>query len=361
MPATIETFGSWGWVARVESRAGLAAGFTDEAFAKAGAEVVDTPEQASDADLVLRVGPPVVDDLDLIADGAAVVGFLDPFVDRSLIEKLGATGITGLAVEAIPRTTVAQAMDALSSQANLAGYAAVLAAAEASPKLLPMMITAAGTIPPAKALILGVGVAGLQAIATARRLGAVVHAYDVRPETREQTESLGARFVEAPTTSADEGGYAPEVTADVQARQFEVLARYVAEADIVVTTAQIPGRPAPRLITAEMVGAMHAGSVIIDMAAGTGGNVEGSQPDRTVDFGGVTILGPTNLATSIPTDASRMYARNLVALLERLRSDAGTFAIDLEDDIIGPTTVVHRGEVRHPLSRALLGLTAEQR
>ena len=355
-PSTVETYVEWGWNVRVESGGGTAAGFTDEAYRLAGASIIDDPAEVVDVNLVLRIGPPLPEDLDVIPSGAIVVGFLDPFVDAAIMKKIAERRLTALAVEAIPRTTLAQAMDALSSQANIAGYAAVLLAAQASPKLLPMMVTAAGTIPPSKALILGVGVAGLQAIATARRLGAVVHAYDIRPETKEQVESLGAKFVEAPTTEADEGGYAQEVTDDVQARQFEILAPFVAESDLIVTTAQIPGRPAPLLINRSMVDAMHPGSVIIDMAAATGGNVEGSQPDRIVDVGGVAIHGPTNLAGHVPTDSSRMYARNLVALLERLRGEDGALALDLEDEIVGATVVTHAGETRHPRSRLLLGL-----
>jgi NAD(P) transhydrogenase subunit alpha len=353
-PDTTATYVSWGWSVRVQAGAGTAAGFPDGSYSSAGAEIVPGHPEAADAELVLRVGPPAVDDLAFIPEGATLAGFLDPFVDADLLRAINARRLTALAVEAIPRTTLAQAMDALSSQANIAGYAATLLAAQASPKLLPMMVTAAGTIPPSRALILGVGVAGLQAIATAKRLGAVVHAYDVRPETKEQVESLGGKFVEAPTTGADEGGYAKEVDEDTQARQFETLAPYVADADIVVTTAQIPGRPAPLLITNEMLAAMHPGSVIVDMAASTGGNVAASRPDEVVDVGGVKIHGPTNLAALIPTDSSRMYARNLVALLERMRTDDG-FAVDLDDDIIGPTTVAHDGRARHERSRALLG------
>lgn len=344
----------WGWSVRVQAGAGSHAGFPDASYSAAGADIVPDHAGAGDADLVLRVGPPATADVAMIREGAALAGFLDPFVDADLLRAINTRRLTALAVEAIPRTTLAQAMDALSSQANIAGYAATLLAAQASPKLLPMMVTAAGTIPPSRALILGVGVAGLQAIATAKRLGAVVHAYDVRPETKEQVESLGGKFVEAPTTEADEGGYAREVDEDTQARQFEVLAPFVADADIVVTTAQIPGRPAPLLITDEMLAAMHPGSVVVDMAAATGGNVSASRPDEVVDVGGVKIHGPTNLAALVPTDSSRMYARNLVALLERIRSEDG-FAVDLDDDIIGPTAVAHDGSTRHERSRALLG------
>jgi NAD(P) transhydrogenase subunit alpha len=358
-PDTVGMMRDWDWSVAVEAGAGSAAGFTDDAYESAGAAVTPTLDTA-DADLVLRVGPPTLDEIRRLSSGATIVGFLDPFVREDLVRALAAGGVTALAVEAIPRITLAQAMDALSSQANLAGYAAVLLGAQYSPKALPMMVTAAGTIRPTKALILGVGVAGLQAIATAKRLGAIVHAYDIRPETAEQVESLGAKFVAAPTTEADEGGYAREVGADVQTQQFAALAPYVADADLIVTTAQIPGRPAPRLINAEMVRSMRAGSVIVDMAAGTGGNVEGSVADETVEVDGVTIIGPTDLASRVATDASRMYARNLVALLERLRDqDAGGFRIDLDDEIVGGSTITHAGEVTHPRSRTLLGLDTE--
>ncbi len=355
-PDTVGDMVGWEWTVAVEAGAGAAAGFTDAAYREAGATVVEGDVTAS-ADLVLRVGPPTVGEIQRLSGGTAIAGFLDPFVDADLVRALADGQITALAVEAVPRTTLAQAMDALSSQANLAGYAAVLMGAEHSPKALPMMVTAAGTIRPTKALILGVGVAGLQAIATAKRLGAIVHAYDIRPETAEQVESLGGKFVAAPTTEADEGGYAKEVGQDVQAQQFAALAPYVAEADLIVTTAQIPGRPAPRLINAEMVATMHAGSVIVDMAAGTGGNVEGSVPDETVTIDGVTIFGPTNLASQVATDASRMYARNLIALIERLHdAETGGLNVDLDDEIIGGTTVTHAGDVTHPRCRTLLGI-----
>lgn len=351
-PQTASTFIEWGWQVDVETGAGYEAGFPDHLYSEVGANIVDGAAARS-TDIVLCVNAP--EDLDGLQSGSVLVGFLDPFVDRDLISSLNERGITSLAVEAIPRTTLAQSMDALSSQANIGGYAAALLAASSSPKLLPMMVTAAGTIPPSRALILGVGVAGLQAIATARRLGAVVYAYDIRPETREQVESLGAKFVAAPTEKMDEGGYAKEVGKDTQAAQHEALAPHVAEADIVITTAQIPGRPAPLLITEEMVASMTPGSVVIDMAAGSGGNVAQSQPDATVDVGGVHIYGPTNLAAQIPHDASRMYARNLVALLERTRDEDG-YKIDLDDEIIGGTTITHAGEIVHPRTRQLLGL-----
>jgi len=341
------------WDVVVESGAGDAAGFPDEQYVEAGATVGD-PAAIVASDIVLAVAPPHPEFVKLLSPGTVLVGFLDPFVNRELMAMCAEAGITAVAVEAIPRTTLAQSMDALSSQTNIAGYAAVLLAAQDAPKLMPMMVTAAGTIAPARALILGVGVAGLQAIATAKRLGAVVHAYDIRPETAEQVESLGAKFVAAPTASADEGGYAVEVEADTQQLQHEALAPHVAESDVIITTAQIPGRPAPLLITSEMVAAMHPGAVIVDMAASTGGNVEPSLPDQVVIVDGVRIHGPSDLAAQVPGDASRMYSRNLVALLTRLHSEG---AENLTTDaIFGEAAVIVDGEPRHPRTRSLLGL-----
>lgn len=353
VPDVVKTYVGWGWSVVVEPDAGRAAGYPDRLYTEVGASI---GTDAAEADLVLRVGPPRPEELRAMREGTIVAGFLDPFLSAEIMGAAIDRELTALAVEAIPRTTLAQAMDALSSQANIAGYAAVLLAATASPKLLPMMVTAAGTIAPSRALILGVGVAGLQAIATARRLGAVVHAYDIRVETREQVESLGAKFIEAVTTAADEGGYAREVGADTQAQQHVALAPFVADADMVVTTAQIPGRQAPLLVTEEMVRSMHPGSVIVDMAAATGGNVALSRPDAVVEVDGVSIHGPTNLAGMFPADASRMYARNLMSLLQRMRDDeSGELVVDLEDEIVGECTVVFGGEIRHPRTRELLG------
>lgn len=358
VPTSVKTFVDWGWDVAVETGAGVAAGYPDEAFIDTGATIVPNAVAAHEADLVLRVGPPTHEEIALLDAGSVLCGFLDPFVATDLVDALAQQNVTAVAVEAIPRISVAQAMDALSSQQNVAGYAAVLLAADAAPKFLPMLVTAAGTIPPARALVLGVGVAGLQAIATFKRLGAVVHAYDIRPETKEQVESLGAKFVEAPTQAADEGGYATEVDADTAARQQEVLATFVADADVIVTTAQIPGRPAPQLITEEMITPMHPGSVIVDMAASTGGNVAGSRPDEIVDIGGVAIYGPTDLPSRVATDASRMYARNLQEIANRMRTDAG-ITIDLDDDVIGPATITHEGAIVNPRTRSVMGLDEE--
>ena len=358
VPASVKVFTGWGWNVHVESGAGTSAGFPDDAYAEAGAIIVADAAAAHDADLVLRVGQPTLEEVALIPAGAVLAGFLDPFVATDLVQALADRNITALAVEAVPRTTLAQAMDALSSQANIAGYAAVLLAMDKSPKFPSMLVTAAGTIPPARALVLGVGVAGLQAIATFRRLGAIVHAYDIRPETKEQVESLGAKFVEAPTQQMDEGGYATEVDAETAARQQAVLADYVAKADLVVTTAQIPGRPAPRLINADVVATMHPGSVIVDMAASSGGNVEGTRPDETVDIGGVSILGPIDLPSRVATDASRMYARNLQELVGRWRTEDG-FAVDLDDEVAGPATITSGGRIISPRTRSAMGLEEE--
>ncbi len=358
VPGSVRAFVDWGWDVVVEDGAGVPAGFPNEAFEEAGATIVPDAAAAHDADLVLRVGPPTHDEIALLRDGSVLVGFLDPFIATDLVDALADHGVTAIAVEAIPRITVAQSMDALSSQANIAGYAAALLAASEAPKFLPMLVTAAGTIPPARALVLGVGVAGLQAIATFKRLGAVVHAYDIRPETKEQVESLGAKFVEAPTQAADEGGYATEVDEDTAARQHAVLAEFVADADAIVTTAQIPGRAAPRLITEEMIAAMRPGTVIVDMAASTGGNVAGSRPDEVVEVGGVIIHGPTDLASHTATDASRMYARNLQEITARMTTADG-FAVDLDDDVIGPATITHGGRIIHPRTRSAMGLDEE--
>jgi proton-translocating NAD(P)+ transhydrogenase subunit alpha len=337
-PTSVVALRDLGFDVTIERGAGTVAGFTDDDYREAGASVVDSISDTPPVDVLLCVGAPRPDEIDVVARGGVVVGFLEPGANTELSEALDARGIHAVAMELIPRSTLAQSMDALSSQATAAGYAAVLLGASTLPKFMPMLVTAAGTMPPGRVLVLGVGVAGLQAIATARRLGAVVHAYDIRPETREQVESLGARFVDAPTQEMDEGGYARAVDEETAARQRQVLADVVAETDLVITTAQVPGRTAPRLVDRSMVERMQPGSVIIDMAAGSGGNVEGSKPDETVIIGGVTILGPTDLAARVATDASRMYARNLLDLVSRMVVD-GALVVDPEDAVIGPTLV----------------------
>jgi len=337
-PASVSAFIELGFDVAIETDAGRAAGFLDTAYEEAGAAVVGSLSDAGPIDLLVRISPPTNTDRALMADDGVIVGLVDPAANRDLLTGWGNDGITSISMEMVPRTTLAQAMDALSSQATAAGYAAVLLGVTILPKFMPMLITAAGTIPPSNVLILGVGVAGLQAIATAKRLGAVVYAYDIRPETKEQVESLGGRFVEAPTLEMDEGGYARAVDEETQAAQKEALTSAVAAADLIITTAQVPGRQAPRLIDREMVEAMHPGSVIIDMAAESGGNVEGSQPDETVEVAGVRIMGPTDLASRVATDSSRMFGRNVLELVKRMVAD-GELTIDHEDPVVGPAIV----------------------
>ncbi|MGH3104683.1 MAG: Re/Si-specific NAD(P)(+) transhydrogenase subunit alpha [Gaiellaceae bacterium] len=314
----------------VERGAGAGAFCSDDAFAEAGAALVDDPYAA---EVVVKVQKPSEDEIDRLRDGTVLIAFLQPLVDTEGLERLAAAGVTAFAMESIPRITRAQAMDALSSQSTVAGYKAVLIAAERLPRFFPMLMTAAGTVAPAKVLVLGAGVAGLQAIATARRLGAVVSAFDTRPVVKEQVESLGAVFLELGVRGEEtEGGYATELTEDEQRRQQEELTRAIADCDVVVTTALVPGRPAPTLITAEAVGAMRPGSVIVDLAAEAGGNCELTEPGSEVERHGVTIFGPLNLPGSMPVHASQLYARNVSALLGHLIAD-GRLRLDFDDEI----------------------------
>lgn len=336
---------------RVETGAGEGAGFGDDDYRAAGAEV--TADPFSDAEVTLVIGPPSLEQVSRIPEGAYLIGFLDPFVAHDLVKTLTSRMITSFAMEAIPRSTVAQSMDALSSQATAAGYAAVLAAASASPRIFPMLTTAAGTIPPVKLLVLGAGVAGLHAIATSRRLGAVVSAYDIRPEVKEQIESLGAKFIPAPVdeSAATASGYAKEVSDETQRRQMDALAPHVASSDVVITTAQIPGQPAPLLISREMVEGMRPGSVIVDVAAPGGGNCELTEPGRTVWHRGVTILGPVDLPGRVAVDASQMYARNIVAFLDRMTDEEARLSPDFDDEVISEACITRAGRVVHPVVR----------
>ena len=343
----------------IESGAGERAGFEDDHYRDAGVDVSHMPYDG--ADLVLVVGPPTPEQATLIPRGAVLIGFLDPFASADLVEVLTERNITAFAVEAIPRTTLAQGMDALSSQATAAGYHAVLLAATATPRFFPMLTTAAGTIPPVKLLVLGAGVAGLQAIATARRLGAVVSAYDIRPEVQEQIESLGARFIAAPVdeSAAAASGYAREVADETQRRQQDALTRSVADADVVITTAQVPGRPAPLLVSREMVEGMSRGSVIVDVAAPTGGNCEVTRPGETVIHKGVVVIGPDDLPGRVAVDASHMYARNLTSFVALITGDDSELVVDLDDEIVSGACITHDGHVTHPVTRRALGLEAQ--
>ncbi|HET8649128.1 MAG TPA: NAD(P) transhydrogenase subunit alpha [Gemmatimonadales bacterium] len=332
----------------VEAGAGLEAGFADASYAEAGAQVSgDHGAVIQRAEALLAVQRPAPDDLTQLGRGTLLIGLLRPTADDVFVPALAAAGVTVLAMELVPRTTKAQTMDALSSQATVAGYKAVLIGAAELPKLLPMLTTAAGTLAPARAFILGAGVAGLQAIATARRLGAVVSAFDVRPVVKEQVESLGASFVAAEAVAAGaetSGGYARELAEEQQQRVLDAVGRHIREIDLVVTTAQIPGKAAPRLITEAMVASMRAGAVIVDLAAESGGNCELTRPGEVIRAGGVTIIGPLNLAATVPLHASQMYARNLVAVVEHL-TGTGNLLIDLSDPITGAMCVAHGGTV----------------
>ena len=344
----------------VQSGLGTRAGFTDQAYRDAGATVTDNPYPS--VEVVLVVGPPTAEQAQLVPEGAALIGFLDPFTSVELVKTLARRRITAFSMEAIPRTTLAQSMDALSSQATAAGYHAVLVAAAATPRFFPMLTTAAGTIPPVKLLVLGAGVSGLQAIATAKRLGAVVSAYDIRPEVREQIESLGAKFVAAPVdeSAASSSGYAKEVADETQRRQQDTLAPTVADSDVVITTAQVPGRPAPLLVSREMVEGMSPGSVIVDVSAPSGGNCELTRPGETVVHSGISIMGPTDLAGRVAVDASQMYARNVSSFLGRLANDEGQLTFDWDDQIVSEACITHDGHVTHPVTRRSLGLDGDQ-
>ena len=322
-----------GFDVAVERGAGSAAGFPDSEYEAAGARLVGADELYSGAAAVVRVNPPTPDEISRIAPGTVLIGFLAPLSDPDGIRRLQERGLVAFAMESIPRITRAQSMDALSSQSTVAGYKAVVIAADRLPRFFPLLMTAAGTVAPAKVLVLGAGVAGLQAIATARRLGAVVSAFDTRPVVREQVESLGATFVDLGVRGEETaGGYAVELTPEQQAAQQAALEERLAEMDVVVTTALIPGRPAPRLIPASAVAAMRPGSVIVDLAAEAGGNCELTEPGQEVEREGVTIVGFTNLAARVPHHASQLYARNVTALLQHL-APAGELTLDFEDEI----------------------------
>lgn len=348
-PATVQRLTGAGHEVRVEAGAGHSASFPDQAYTDAGGRIApDRGAVLSGAEILVSVQRPDPADLSRLNRGAVSIALWQPGGGGDSVERAAAAGVTVLALELVPRTTKAQAMDVLSSQATVAGYQAVLLGASHLARLLPMLTTAAGTLPPAKAFVLGAGVSGLQAIATARRLGAVVSAFDVRPVVKEQVQSLGASFVEAEAVSAGAeaaGGYATELGDEQQQKVLEAVARHIPDQDLVITTAQIPGKPAPRLITAKMVAAMKPGAVIVDLAVETGGNCELSRPGESVAAGGVTILGPLNLASQIPQHASLMFSRNVQAVIEYLIQD-GRAVIGLDDPITGPMCLAHEGQAR---------------
>ena len=339
----------------VESGAGLAASHSDDEYREAGAEVIPDPKALFEgADVVLKINPPIkredgTDEVELIPAGALLIGQLKPHENAEALKRLADRGVTSFSMELMPRTTLAQRMDSLSAFSTVAGYSAVLRAAAAASKFFPMLTTAAGTIAPANVFIIGAGVAGLQAIATARRLGAVVEAFDIRPAAAEQVRSLGAKFVEweGGEDTETEGGYAKEVSEEEQEREHQLLAEHIAKSDVVITTALVPGRKAPILITEDMVTGMRPGSVIVDLAAEAGGNCEFTEPGKTVVKDGVLIMGETDLASSVPLHGSQMYSKVLSNLLNYLLNDEGKLVIDLENDITGACVVTHDGTVRY--------------
>ncbi len=357
VPETVKALTKLGIKVRVQRGAGLAVGCADQDYTDAGAEMNDG-SALSEADLVLRVNPPKegTPEVERLKAGAILVSSLQPGLRVPLVKALNARKVTTMALDLVPRITRAQKMDILSSQATAAGYQAVLLAACALPKFFPLLMTAAGTITPAKVFVLGAGVAGLQAIATAKRLGAVVEANDIRPAVKEQVESLGAKFVDTgtPPQAENTGGYAKETSDEYQRKQREILTKHVAAADVVITTALIPGKKAPVLLTKEMVAAMKPGAVIVDLAVAMGGNVEGSKCGETVTTkNGVKIIGEPNLPAMVGGDASRMFARNVVALLSEFIKD-GKFNLDFQNEVIAAVTVTHDGTVRHEPSAAAL-------
>ncbi|CAN7592361.1 Re/Si-specific NAD(P)(+) transhydrogenase subunit alpha [Phenylobacterium sp. LjRoot219] len=337
----------------IERGAGLAASFPDAEYAAAGAELVDRAAVLASADVLLSVRPPAHDDIAKLKRGATLVGLLDPSRNRPLLDALAAQGVGAYAMELLPRTTRAQVMDALSSQANLAGYRAVIEAATVYGRAMPMMTTAAGTITPARVFVMGAGVAGLQAIATARRLGAVVTATDVRPAAKEQVQSLGAKFVavedEEFAAAEAAGGYAKQMSAEYQAKQAALISEHIKKQDMVITTALIPGRPAPRLVTAEQVASMRPGSVVVDLAVEQGGNVEGVKAEEILTTaGGVYVVGYANVAGRVAVDASTLYARNLLAFVQHLVQQTESETGGADDDILKAAGVVREGAVVYP-------------
>ncbi len=365
IPEVVPSFTKEGVKTLIEADAGAACGFPDTAYRDKGAHVISTREQLfQSCDIILQVrsvgaNPEAGrEDLPLFRSGQVIIGHFEPLAVPQLIQEIAPLCVTTFAIELLPRITRAQAMDALSSMATIAGYKAVLLAAQASRKMFPLLMTAAGTVSPAHVFIIGAGVAGLQAIATARRLGAVVQAYDVRPAVKEQVQSLGAKFVELELEAKDaedKSGYAKAMDENFYRRQRELMASVMAASDIVITTAAVPGKKAPVLITADMVRKMSPGSVIVDLAAERGGNCELTRPGETVEANGVTILGPLNLPATVPYHASQMYSRNLLAFVRHLLQNGGVQP-NLDDEIIRETMLTHKGAVVNKQIREMLGL-----
>jgi NAD(P) transhydrogenase subunit alpha len=353
VPEVVTRLKAKGLEVAVQQGAGEGALLPDAAFTEAGAEVVDAAAAWS-ADVVVKISPPSPEEVSQLASGSLLVGFLAPLTSPQTTRALAAAGATAFAMEAIPRISRAQSMDALSSQSNVAGYKAALLGADTMGRFYPMLMTAAGTIPPAKVLVLGAGVAGLQALATAKRLGARTTGYDVRPEVAEQVQSLGAQWLDLGLEAAGEGGYARELTEEERARQQQALTDAIKGFDVVITTALVPGRPAPRLVTAEAVKGMKPGSVIVDLAGESGGNCELTEPGETVVRHDVRIAAPLNLPASMPEHSSQLFARNVQALLELFVDEEGRLSLDFDDEIISGACIVRDGEVVHDGARGAL-------
>jgi len=358
VPSLVARFARLGAEVALQAGAGAAAGFADADYA--GATTVDDPRRlVAEADIVLAVQAPPVAVVAAMKPGAVLASFVYPGKYAELLKPLRDGRISAFALESVPRISRAQALDALSSQSALAGYYAPLLGAVQLPRILPMMTTAAGSLRAAHVLVMGLGVAGLQALATAHRLGAVTEGYDVRPETKEQAQSVGAKFVDTGVDARGEGGYARELTAEEQARAAEVLTRHIQQADLVITTANVPGRTAPRLVSRAQIEGMKSGSVIVDLAAESGGNCEGTVPGRTSTVGPATILAPFNVPSLLAQHASELYAKNLLNLLELIVKD-GALALDLDDEVVAGTLLAHAGEIRQPAAKALIDNPASQ-
>ena len=357
VPESVKKLVAAGAEVGIETGAGIRAGFRDAEYQTAGASLMGRADLLPEADILACVNRPEPADFAKLKQGAVVIGFLKPLDEPAALEPIISRKLTAFAVELVPRTTRAQSMDALSSMATVAGYKAVLIAAARLPRMFPMLMTAAGTVPPAKVLVLGAGVAGLQAIATARRLGAVVEAYDVRAAAGQDVKSLGAKFLEVDLggiETQDAGGYAKELSPEALQRGRDMVAKHAATSDVIITTAQVPGRKAPLMLTEEAVNNMRPGAVIVDLAASTGGNVAYTKPGEDVDHNGVTILGPLNLPATVPGHASQLYSRNLTSFMA-LINDKGNLKIDMNDDILKGACVAYEGGNVHPKVAAALG------
>ena len=356
-PESVKKLVAAGAEVGIETGAGVHAGFPDADYQTAGASLMSRADLLPEADILACVNRPEPGDFAKLKQGAVIIGFLKPLDEPAALEPIIGRKLTAFAMELVPRSTRAQSMDALSSMATVAGYKAVLIAAARLPRMFPMLMTAAGTVPPAKVLVLGAGVAGLQAIATARRLGAVVEAYDVRAAAGQDVKSLGAKFLEVDLggiETQDAGGYAKELSPEALQRGRDMVAKHAATSDVIITTAQVPGRKAPLMLTEEAVNNMRPGAVIVDLAASTGGNVAYTKPGEDVDHNGVTILGPLNLPATVPGHASQLYSRNLTTFIA-LINDKGNLKIDMNDDILKPACVAYEGGSVHPKVAAALG------